>query len=107
SRARAQVRVPERAEGSRTSGRHLGRPRPRRRRMTNFDPLLLDAFEGAQNCALGVANVKEGESVLIVMHSESDLRIAEVIGAVCRGVGARVDVIIVQGPERGATVSKS
>lgn len=75
--------------------------------MTNFDPLLLDAVQGAKNCALGVADVKEGESVLIVMHSESDLRIAETIGMVCREVGARVDVMIVEGPERGATVSKA
>lgn len=75
--------------------------------MTTFDPLLLDAIQGAQNCVLGVANVSEGESVLIVMHNKSDLRIAEAIGLVSRGVGARVDVMVVEGPERGAKVSKS
>jgi hypothetical protein len=74
--------------------------------MTSFDPMLLDAVQGAQNCALGIANVQEGETVLIVMHSASDLRIAEVVGSVCRGVGASVDVLIVEGPERGAKVSK-
>lgn len=69
--------------------------------------MLLDAIEGARNCALGVANVQPGESALIVMHNGSDLRIAEAIGMACRGVGAHVDVLIVEGPERGARVSRS
>jgi hypothetical protein len=75
--------------------------------MSSFDPLVLDAIQGAQNCALGIADVKEGESVLIVLHNESDQRIAEAIGSVCRGVGARVDLMVVEGPERGAKVSKA
>lgn len=73
----------------------------------SLNPVLLDAIQGAQNCALGVANVQKGESVLIIMHSGSDMRIADAIGLACRGAGAKVDTLIVEGPERGAVVSNS
>jgi hypothetical protein len=75
--------------------------------VTQLNPVLLDAIQGAQNCALGIANVQKGESVLIVMHTGSDLRIADAIGIACRSVGARVDVMVIEGPERGAVVSKA
>jgi leucyl aminopeptidase (aminopeptidase T) len=75
--------------------------------MGELNTVLLDAIQGAQNAALGVANVQKGESVLIVMHSGSDLRIADAIGIACRGVGAKVDVMVVEGPERGTAVSKA
>jgi hypothetical protein len=75
--------------------------------MSGFDARLSEAAAGARNCAIGIADVKDGESVLVVMHSGSDLRIAQAIGMVCREVGAHVDTIIMEGPERGAEVTKS
>jgi len=71
-----------------------------------FEGHLLEAIEGARNCALNVAAVKKGESVLILMRNTSDMRIAEALGAVCREIGAVVHVTILEEPsERFAKAS--
>jgi leucyl aminopeptidase (aminopeptidase T) len=72
-----------------------------------FDPQVLDAMPAAQNVVLGIADVQPGEDVLVVMHSGGDFRIAEAIGAAARAAGAYVDVLVHEGPERGARVSRS
>jgi hypothetical protein len=69
-----------------------------------LDGRLIEAAEGAWNCVVNVAGVKRGESVLVLLHTNSDLRIAEAIAFVCRQVGANVDILIVGEPtERWGT----
>jgi hypothetical protein len=66
--------------------------------VTGFDGRIVEATEGARNCVVNLANVKAGESVLVVQHTNSDLRIGQVIASICREVGAEVDLIIVGEP---------
>src|ERR1051326_4874477 len=66
--------------------------------MTGLDGRLIEAAEGARNCVINVAGVKRGESVLVLLHTKSDLRIGESIAFICREVGANVDILIVGEP---------
>ena len=72
----------------------------------SFEGELVEAVAGARNCALNLAAVSEGESVLIVMRNSSDMRIAQALAAACREVGAKVHVIVVEDPSgRSATLT--
>lgn len=70
------------------------------------------AVEGARNCAISVAHVKRGDSVLIVTDSSSDFRIAELLALVCKEAGAKVTTVVMEprrfsGEDPPETVSAS
>lgn len=61
-----------------------------------MDMKFIDAMEGARNCAITLAGVKRGENVFILTDSNSDVRIAEALAAVCREARANVTVAFME-----------